>query len=116
MYIGIMLYVGIVSLIFHKANFYFRGRALCEKEKNKLYLILIFAVLILVSGFRNNSVGIDTRTYQMNFELIKEIRFFDIFKSFYPVDAIGGDLEIGYVFLGKICSFFLIATIFSNWL
>ena len=106
MYIGIMLYVGIISLFFHKANFSFRGSPLDKKAKSKLYLFLIFSVLILVAGFRNNTVGIDTIPYQNSFEIIKETHFSDIFKSYYPVNTIGGELEIGFVLLAKICSFF----------
>lgn len=106
MYVALIIYVYLCGLLCYRLKVSLNGTHLTSKQRDSLFLLLVFSALIIVASFRNYTVGIDTKIYRQNFELIKDIRFFDIFSSYYPLEAIGGDLEFGYVFLGKVCSFF----------
>ena len=68
-----------------------------SNKKKRIYLIIIFGLLTIVSAFRNVSVGVDTEQF---------CRVFDIVKNKDLIECFSFRYEKGFVVLCKILSFF----------
>lgn len=91
-----MIYIYlIIALIIMGILFY----SIDNLPKNKAYVIASFVLIWFVMAFRSISVGTDTATYQEKFNLISNLKIFDILSSRY-VFAI----ESGFALIMKLCS------------
>ena len=71
-----------------------------SKRKN-VFIFISFSLMALIMGLRSVNVGVDTLTYYESFYLIAKTPWHVLLKSYYFEG-----LEIGYVILVKICTFF----------
>lgn len=71
-------------------------------NQNKIqFLSLAFICMAIIMACRNDTVGVDTRTYEEYFYLISNTKISQIFSGFYTES-----MEIGYALFMKICSIF----------
>lgn len=69
-------------------------------QRNKtLFLFISYIAIIFVLGMRNQTVGVDTKSYYIIFNKVSETPFSEIMKSYYYLN-----IEIGYIFLMKFVS------------
>lgn len=68
----------------------------------KLYIILNFVFLLLISGLRSDEVGGDLTRYIPEFARISSVSYFEILESFFVI----GEREIGFALLEKTISIF----------
>lgn len=77
-----------------------KGKVNFQKNKTP-FLVVSFIAIIFVLGMRNETVGVDTKSYYAIFNKVSEIPFSEILKSYYYLY-----IEVGYILLMKIVSFF----------
>lgn len=96
------LYLIILSVVYY-TNYDFpspeRGELVCRTYRDKVYIFLVFAPLILFSCLRGEMIGSDTPNYAMYYELISG----HVITGGFGV-AIATRLEPGFIFLIKVLS------------
>lgn len=76
----------LITLIFKKININYK--------KDKVYLLLVFFIMLLFLGLRSETTGLDMYNYKVFFMRVNEMSFFDIFK--------GTGFEIGFTLFTKL--------------
>lgn len=89
------IYIMLVFIILIEAAFIFIGKS--SRVKNKVYTILVFFQLFILSGLRGRNVGSDTEVY---------LNLFDNIKNNIHWNEFGERFEYGYLALNRIIGYF----------
>lgn len=97
-----MIYYILLLWIYLAGALFFLNNGKVNFNKNKTpFLIMSFMAIIFVLGMRNQTVGVDTKSYYIIFNNVAETQIFDLIKSYYF-----SNIEIGYILLMKFVSIF----------
>lgn len=97
-----MIYYGLLLWVFIAGALCFCHTGKVNFENNKmLFLILSYIAIIFVLGMRNQTVGVDTKSYYAIFAKVSTVSFSELVKSYYYLT-----IEVGYILLMKVVSIF----------
>lgn len=97
-----MIYYSLLLWVFIAGALCFCNTGKVNFKKNKmLFLLLSYIAIIFVLGMRNQTVGVDTKSYYAIFNKVSTVSFSELVKSYYYLT-----IEVGYVLLMKAVSIF----------
>lgn len=94
-YYILLIWIYLIGIL----SFCSKGKLSFNKNK-RLFINLVFILIIIILGFRNKSVGVDTEHYSIIFDQVSKVPFRELIKSYYFLS-----IEIGYVLLMKLTSY-----------
>lgn len=95
-----MYLVLVIWLFLCGMNHYALRKKIYKNKNDIIFISSFFIVCLLIMGFRNFSVGVDTITYKIDFEYVTRISINDILAG-----NSGLDLEKGYLIFMKVISY-----------